>query len=569
MKKILVINLTRMGDLVQSIPLLSGLKKKYPQSYLTLLVNNAFSYVVGSIPHIDRYMELDFARLYVDLLSPQSNFSRCYAYLVDFFGGIKKEQYDLVVNLTPTRLAAVATFLARGKEAMGITLDPEGYRLIRNPWMNYLLAAGLYGDLNLFNLVDIFTKGGGINPGEGEYSLKVADQDQGWADDLLKAERVTSSEHLIGFQLGASAAKRVWPAESFSKLANLLSQRFPLRIFLFGSEGEKELAASFRKSFRGNCLDLMGKTNFGQLAALLQKMAVLVTNDTGPMHIAAAVHTQIVAIFLGSATCFNTGPYQKGAFVVHPHISCFPCNTQAKCLDFRCHEKVEPEFIETLVSTILDKKGFCFPDSERWKSVDLYQAGLDEDGMMEYLPVFKRPLTERDFFNHMTREIWKNFLDKRTDHGDILSQDDTQQMIERLKKRLNYYQVKRGTNGDFTIKEEAEWIDLLRSLGTEGATCSKNLMKEARESPLPVKNLKDLNKKLKRINEEIAKVGLICKALSSIVQLHQFAWENMQGEDLRDLSRQALEIYQNFSLQCQMLKDIIALGRFNSPAGSC
>ena len=563
MKKILIINLTRMGDQVQSIPLLTGLKKRYPRSCQTLLVNNAFSYVCGSIPDIDRYIEFDFDRLYVDIISPESDLAEAYIYLDELFGEIRRQKYDLVINLTPSRLAAVAAFLAHGKETMGITLDPEGYRLIKHPWMNYLQATCLYGDLNSFNLVDLFAKGGGINPGEGEYSLKIADKEQEWAKQLLKAEGVHSSERLIGFQLGASTAKKRWPVELFANLANLLSKKYPLRVVLFGTEGERELATSFKKLANIPCIDVMGKTDFGQLAALIKKVEVLVTNDTGTMHIAAAVDTRIVSIFLGSVTCFNTGPYQKGAWAVHPRIPCFPCDDQAKCPDFRCHQMVAPELIEILVSSILDKRSFCCTDSGWWNSIDLFRADFDEDNMIEFLPVFKRPITDKDFFNHLTREMWKFFLDKRPNLHIVTSKDDLQPIIERLKRRLFYYQIEPGNDGNRHIEDGIEWIERLKRLGAEGVTFSKRLIGEAKKSPLPIKVIKDLNEGLNRINEEISRVGMICKVLSSVVQMHQFERENMQGDDLPGLSEQSLAIYRNIYLQCQLLHAVSS--RFLNP----
>ncbi|MDX1764300.1 MAG: glycosyltransferase family 9 protein, partial [bacterium] len=151
----------------------------------------------------------------------------------------------------------------------------------------------------------------------------------------------------------AEAVYKRWPVARFAELADLLVERLAARVLIVGDERERALGARLAAAMKRPAVDLCGKLNLLELAALLQESDLMVTNDTGPMHLSAAVGTPVVALF-GPTRPSRYGPYGPEGFHVslQGRASCSPC-TRFDCGERTCMNDIAPgQVLEKVASRL-------------------------------------------------------------------------------------------------------------------------------------------------------------------------------------------------------------------------
>jgi len=180
--------------------------------------------------------------------------------------------------------------------------------------------------------------------------LSLRDEDRQWAENRLQRENVLDGRILIGMNPGATyGLAKCWSPRRFGELGERLAQRRRLSVLLFGKEEERSIGSDIFHRLQGIGIDLMGKTGLLQLAALLEKCHLLVTNDTGTMHVAAAVGTPVVALF-GPTNPQTTGPCGEGHRIIKKNVSCSPCYQRVCPTDHRCMEGISVDEVEEIVN---------------------------------------------------------------------------------------------------------------------------------------------------------------------------------------------------------------------------
>jgi heptosyltransferase-2 len=176
----------------------------------------------------------------------------------------------------------------------------------------------------------------------------LREEDRRWAEQMLKDFGLGNGNPLIGMNPGATyGIAKCWYPGRFGELGKKLREKWKSNLLLFGKEEEKAIAEETIQQNGG--IDLTGKTNLLQLAALLERCHLLVTNDTGTMHVAAAVGTPVVALF-GSTDPSTTGPWGEGHVVIRKDLPCSPCLKRTCSTDHRCMELITVDEVEEIVS---------------------------------------------------------------------------------------------------------------------------------------------------------------------------------------------------------------------------
>ncbi|OGP52789.1 MAG: lipopolysaccharide heptosyltransferase II, partial [Deltaproteobacteria bacterium RBG_13_52_11] len=187
-------------------------------------------------------------------------------------------------------------------------------------------------------------------------SLSLNGKIQGWADSFLSHHGLRD-ELLIGLNPGATYGDaKCWSPKRFAELGRRFIKDYGASILIFGSSRpkEKELNATIAQGIGEGCLNLSGETSLLQLAALLRRCHLLVTNDTGTMHVSAAVGTRVVAIF-GPTDPRTTSPLGEGHVVIRKETSCSPCLKRICPEDHRCMELISVLDVIEAVKEWLEK----------------------------------------------------------------------------------------------------------------------------------------------------------------------------------------------------------------------
>ncbi|MFP5222159.1 MAG: glycosyltransferase family 9 protein [Acidobacteriota bacterium] len=407
----LVINLTRFGDLLQTQPVFTGLRDCGDTVGLVCLQN--FLPATRLVRDLDAAFAIPGARLLAEL---DRSWPMALGGCLEFVDQVRAQfAPDRVINLTsslPSRLLAKAM---RAPTLQGFGLDDFGFGTYSTPWAAFLEATALHRGSSPFNLVDLFCKAAHL--GDGPRSFRLADPDPSAVSEisaLISAQaagNVADIAGYVGLQLGASAARRQWPTEFFARVAENLWERHRLMPVLLGGKDEQELSARFAAATGAPHVNLVGSTGLQQLAAAVSLLRVLVTNDTGTMHLAAGLGVPILAIFLATAQPWDTGPYLPGACCLEPDMPCHPCSFSRECpSDCACRDAVRPETVEACLDGWLE--------TGRWPDVTgmgvrAWECFSDTGGFLGLRSLSGHDDADRTVWNEIQRASWRRFLDGR------------------------------------------------------------------------------------------------------------------------------------------------------------
>src|SRR3989338_9337365 len=282
MKNIIILNLTRMGDLLQTTPLIAGLKEKYPDSKITLLANKNFADICIDIPFIEELYTFDIKQFTPKKTGEDPSLLAIYHYLEGLVDEMKEKRFDAVINLSHSKLSAIFTSLLNVPDVRGLTSTGYGHRVIRHTWLNYFCNIIFNRNYNRFNLVDIYMKSGDVQPFSKRLFLNSSNESEKFADEFLEKNGVSDGDILIGFQPASSRPDRRWSSDSFAKLGLELIGKYGAKIIIFGVPSEKEVGDEIQKKMNNplnppflkgeskGVINAVGETSVRELSALLK-----------------------------------------------------------------------------------------------------------------------------------------------------------------------------------------------------------------------------------------------------------------------------------------------------------
>ncbi|NLV96445.1 MAG: glycosyltransferase family 9 protein [Desulfovibrionales bacterium] len=396
-----ILNLTRFGDLLQTQPLISGLCTQGDSPELISLESfQAAAAMLGDLQHTHTFPDKKLSALL------NGNWIHALSLLETWLRSVNTTPFDHIINVTPSLAARLLTRCFDAQRISGFGVDAHGFALHSTLWAVFLQAASAYRHCNPFNLVDLFQRMAGQSP--SSFVLpKPLDQAQEAARSLLK----NFQDHpLVAFQLGASQDFRRWPVDYFVQAGHVLWEKAKACPVLLGTQAETHLAQEFARLARYPYLDLTGKTELPVLATVLSQAKLLLTNDTGTMHLAAGLGIPILAIFLATAQPFDTGPYLEGALSLEPDLPCHPCSFGTQCQhNLACIRHINPGLVGTLAVNILLQKKTCLAHDQ---GIRLWQAQRDEHGFMDQISVSGHEHADRTLWIKTQRAIYRQFLDQ-------------------------------------------------------------------------------------------------------------------------------------------------------------
>ncbi|MDY6853041.1 MAG: glycosyltransferase family 9 protein, partial [Thermodesulfobacteriota bacterium] len=204
----------------------------------------------------------------------------------------------------------------------------------------------------------------------------------------------------------------------FARLAQSLAEKHQARIVLLGTKEEQPLGRSFYRHLDKNfspppatVIDLMGRTSIEELGGVLAGLDLLVTTDTGTMHLAAAVNTPILALFIGPAFCHETGPYGPGHLILQVETDCSPCTeNKIACEDHFCRRLIKPETAAKAANMLLNANETPLPGPlEPGDQVRLLVSEFDGFGVI-YRPLVPYPLDQTEALALAYRETGRSFI---------------------------------------------------------------------------------------------------------------------------------------------------------------
>ena len=329
-QRIVVRGTNWVGDAVMTVPALRELRRLFPNAHLTLVTRSWAQELFADADFIDEL-----------LVNDRRGLGAVRAQVHEW----KERKFDLAVLFQNAFEAALIPALARIPFRIGYATERRGFLLTHSldfpEWRSSKHEVFYY--LNIVAALERLIKDNNRKPDdyEPESQLKVSEGRRANAVNFLVRHGVDGEHKLIALCPGSinSRAKR-WPAESFAALADLLIDRHA-QVLLIGSPEELDVSLEVARRMRHEPILLTGKTNLSQAIEILDTVDLLITNDTGPAHIAAALGRPTLVIF-GPTNPLTTRPFSSNSEIVRHPPECAPCMLRDCPIDHRCMTAISP-----------------------------------------------------------------------------------------------------------------------------------------------------------------------------------------------------------------------------------
>jgi len=325
--RILIRGTNWIGDAVMSEPALSAIRRAFPKATITLLVKPAIAELYQQHPAIDQLLVYEHRGRHARLSGKWTLACE-----------LRRGRFDLAILFQNAFEAALLAFLAGIPRRYGYRTDGRGF-LLSDP-IAVLDRTNLEHQTRYYlNLLRPL----GIMALTTVPRLFVSESEEQVMSRRLAEAGIQPTERLIGLNPGSTygSAKR-WLPERFAQTANRIVEQFGGRVVIVGALGEEALGEAIAKQMPGKPVVLSGRTSIRELMAVIKRCRLFLTNDTGPMHIAAAFGVPIVAVF-GPTDSTTTSPCGDDHQIVSQPVECSPCLLRECPIDHRCMTGVTVE----------------------------------------------------------------------------------------------------------------------------------------------------------------------------------------------------------------------------------
>ena len=333
--RILIRGVNWVGDTLLTYPSVQRLKTLFPQSHIAVLVREGLVDLWKTFPFVD------------EIISLHGSFWKDTRLCLS----LRRREFDLAITFPRSFHSALQIYLSR--VPMRIGYQEEG--------RSVFLTHGIPRTEEVLRVHRIHYYGKLIEPlGQSgappSPRLFLREEDREWAEEGLGELGLLDGRPLIGMNPGATyGLAKCWYPDRFGELGKRLFKKWKATVLLFGKEEERPIAKEVLGYLGKGGVDLTGKTRLLQLAAILERCQLLVTNDTGTMHVGAAVGTPVVALF-GSTDPITTGPWGDGHVVIRKEVPCSPCLKRVCPTAHQCMEMIGVEEVEEVITHQLNRR---------------------------------------------------------------------------------------------------------------------------------------------------------------------------------------------------------------------
>ena len=338
--KILVVRTDRIGDLLLSTPAIRALREVFPSSHIAIMVSPYTKELAKQNPDLDEVIIYDKERGLKNTLR--------------FIWLLRKKRFDITFILSPKTRNNVIIFLA------GILM-----RVSYDIKWGYLANIRIAHRRHLpekheieYNLDFVRALGIDISKASEKLVLNVEKKDEDYISSFFKKKGIKQDAAVVIVHPGSTALPKKWPVDRFAEVSDELSKR-KCKIIVIGANNEANTSFGMMSLMKNDAIDITGKFNLKQLSALLKRSNLLISNDSGPMHIATAVGTPMVIIFgrtEGSLGPKRWGPTQGNCIILQKDIGCRVCKADKCERDFECLKAVRVDEVVQASERLLKKK---------------------------------------------------------------------------------------------------------------------------------------------------------------------------------------------------------------------
>jgi lipopolysaccharide heptosyltransferase II len=333
-KKILIVRLDRIGDVVLSTPVIKAVREAYPASHIAFLVRPYAEDAVKGNPYLDEVITYDKKGT------------------LKFILKLARKRFELAIILHPTSRTHWVTLLACIPERVGYDKKMGTLLTDRIPHKKELgLKHEVDYTLDILEHIGIAAKDRALYfPIKRESEKKVR--------DIFARGGIRESDAIVVLNPSASCPSKRWRPESFANVGDAIAERLGAKIVIISDLKDRVFADQVANAMRMGSFNIAGMTTVADLGSVLKRAKLFISNDSGPVHIACAVGTPVIAIFGRKDAGLSPkrwGPRGKRDIVLHKDVGCDVCLAHNCNIAFKCLEEITPEEVISAAATILKK----------------------------------------------------------------------------------------------------------------------------------------------------------------------------------------------------------------------
>ncbi len=342
---ILIVKLSAIGDVIHTLPSLGALRRLYPYAHITWVVEEAAADLVVNHPYLDQVLISRRKSWAKDI--KDGKFQPAWREIRSFIKQLKSRRYDLVIDFHGLFKSAMIVFLSRGKRKLGY----DSWQELSGLFLNEKIPE----DMNK-HAVDRyldFPRHLGATIETPDFILPANPEAEARALRLLASHTLEKKKY-IAVNPVALWETKLWDNRKFAELADAIQERLKIPVVFTGSN--KESLDEITSQMKTKGIHLGGQTTLPELACIYQEARAVITTDSGPMHLAAALGTPVFALF-GPTDPARTGPYGTGHTIIRADLPCSPCLLK-KCATRQCMEDITPEQVFDEVKKMIKSSMF-------------------------------------------------------------------------------------------------------------------------------------------------------------------------------------------------------------------
>jgi lipopolysaccharide heptosyltransferase I len=335
-ERVCIIKPSSMGDILHAMPILAALRDRWPSAHLAWVVHRSFAELLQGHPNLDELIVYNRGRLGWD----RDKFLGMAALLLR----LRRSRFDLTIDLQGLLRSALMVAATGARTRVGMADAREGSRWFYTHRID-APRLGMHAVDRVLRVAGAFQ----ADTRRARFNLPIADEARQWA-----ARSVTGLPRpLVILNAGARWATKRWPPSHFAAIGRLAVERYGAGLVAVGSAADRPLVDALLAHLAPlSVLDLCGKTGLPQFAALCLESDLVISNDTGPLHLAAAAGARVLGIY----TCTSpelTGPYGDRSFTVRTGVTC-AASLRKSCRRLDCMKELQPARVWPAVARQLD-----------------------------------------------------------------------------------------------------------------------------------------------------------------------------------------------------------------------
>jgi heptosyltransferase II len=330
MKRILVTRTDRIGDVVLSLPAIKAARKAFPDAYIAVMVQSRIDDLLKGNPDINEVIVYDKNKKHKGFLRN-----------ISFVKQLRLKRFDTALILHTTKRVNLICFLAGIPRRIGYARGKADFLLTDRIEYTKKLGEKHEAEYSLDILRHI-----GIDPEFSNPIIYVQSQDEQKAEEILKGLYVNKGERFAILHPGASCPSKMWPLENFAKIGDMLTENFKIKTMINLAPSQAYLGEKVRDMMDNKPVFFCGPTTLGELAALFKRASLVISNDSGPVHIASGVGVPVISIFGRNQKGLSPTrwkPLGTNAIAIHKDVGCDNCLAHDCKKDFLCLKAITAE----------------------------------------------------------------------------------------------------------------------------------------------------------------------------------------------------------------------------------